>query len=44
MGWSKGDGLGKNLDGMTDCIQVKRRDENLGMGAELETVVAKFKW
>ena len=44
MGWSKGDGLGKARDGMVECIQIKRRDENLGMGAEMETVGNKFKW
>ena len=44
MGWKKGDGLGKKMDGITDCIQIKRRDENLGMGAEIETAQSKFKW
>ena len=44
MGWKKGDGLGKSMQGMTDCIQIKRRDENLGMGAEIEMEKAKFKW
>ena len=44
MGWKDGEGLGKTMQGMTDCIQIKRRDENLGMGAEMETVGAKFKW
>ena len=44
MGWKKGDGLGKKMDGIVDCIQITRRDENLGMGAEMETPSAKFKW
>ena len=44
LGWAKGEGLGKNKDGMVDCVQVKRRDEDLGLGAENETVVSKFKW
>ena len=44
MGWKKGDGLGKTMTGITDCIQIKRRDENLGMGAEMETPGSKFKW
>ena len=33
MGWKKGDGLGKSMDGIVECIQIKRRDEGLGMGA-----------
>ena len=44
MGWKKGDGLGKSMDGIIECIQIKRRDENLGMGAELETPTSTFKW
>ena len=44
MGWKAGDGLGRKMDGIIDCIQIKRRDENLGMGAEVETVGSKFKW
>ena len=44
MGWSKGEGLGRTMEGIKDCIQIKRRDEHLGMGAEMETPTAKFKW
>ena len=44
MGWKKGDGLGRNMNGIIDCIQIKRRDENLGMGAENDTPANKFKW
>lgn len=44
MGWEKGKGLGKNLDGMTDCIQIKRRDEGTGIGNVDETPAATFKW
>ena len=44
MGWKKGDGLGRTMDGIVECIQIKRRDENLGMGAEMETPGSKFKW
>ena len=44
MGWEKGKGLGKNLDGMTDCIQIKRRDEGTGIGDVNETPAATFKW
>jgi hypothetical protein len=31
MGWSEGQGLGKNKDGQTDCLQIKRRGEFLGV-------------
>jgi hypothetical protein len=34
MGWSEGEGLGKNKSGQIDCIQVKRREEHLGLGNE----------
>ena len=44
MGWKDGDGLGRDMDGIIDPLQIKRRDENLGMGAELDTVVGKFQW
>ena len=33
MGWKRGDGLGKKMDGIKDCIQIERRDEGVGMGA-----------
>jgi len=41
MGWTEGEGLGKNADGIKDCIQMKRRDENLGLGS---TSGNDFKW
>lgn len=44
MGWEKGKGLGKNEDGMTDCIQIKRRDEGTGIGEVNATPAATFKW
>lgn len=44
MGWQKGKGLGKNEDGMTDCIQIKRREENQGLGDVNMTPAATFKW
>ena len=43
-GWAKGDGLGKKMDGITACIQIKRRDEDLGLGAENDTPASTFKW
>ena len=33
-GWSEGKGLGKDLDGRTDCVQVKKREDGCGIGAE----------
>ena len=44
LGWSKGEGLGKNKDGLIECVQIKRRDEELGLGAENNTTVSNFKW
>ena len=44
MGWNKGLGLGKNKDGMVDCIQIVRRDEGQALGAESEKAESKFKW
>jgi Pin2-interacting protein X1 len=32
MGWKEGNGLGKNQNGSTDCVQVRRREDNLGLG------------
>ena len=39
-----GKGLGKNLDGETEVVQVKRRDENQALGAENKSPAATFKW
>ena len=40
MGW-KGAGLGKNQDGVSDCVQIKRRDEGKGLGKEEKK---RFQW
>ena len=44
MGWKEGEGLGKNQDGMKDCIQITRREEGTGLGNENTTPAATFKW
>jgi hypothetical protein len=36
MGWKEGNGLGKNQHGNTDCVQVKRREDNLGLGKKTQ--------
>ena len=32
MGWKEGDGLGRNKDGIEECIQIRRREELIGLG------------
>ena len=34
MGWETGKGLGANEDGRLECIQVKRREEGVGLGQD----------
>jgi Pin2-interacting protein X1 len=34
MGWSEGKGLGKGETGVTDCVQLKRREDGVGLGQE----------
>ena len=41
MGWSEGEGLGKNKHGITEAIKVKKRLEQEGLGAE---VARKYDW
>ena len=33
MGWEEGKGLGKNEDGITESIKVKKMEQNAGIGA-----------
>ncbi|KAF8062046.1 TMN7 [Scenedesmus sp. PABB004] len=33
MGWSKGQGLGKEKRGMTEALEVKKKEDTLGVGA-----------
>lgn len=37
MGWSEGKGLGKKQAGMTDCLQIKRREDGQGLGIKSST-------
>lgn len=34
MGWSKGQGLGKEKHGMKEAIEVKKKEDNLGVSTE----------
>ena len=33
-GWKEGDGLGSSMNGVKECVQVEKRKERLGIGAE----------
>lgn len=33
MGWSKGQGLGKNKHGMAEALEVKKKEDTTGIGA-----------
>jgi Pin2-interacting protein X1 len=41
MGWKEGQGLGKQENGMSECLQIKRREDGQALGKQ-ET--PKFKW
>ncbi len=34
MGWKEGNGLGKQQNGIKECVQIKRRDDGLGLGVK----------
>ena len=33
-GWEEGKGLGRDLDGQNDCVQISRREQGVGLGGE----------
>jgi hypothetical protein len=33
-GWKEGQGLGATMSGVSECVQIERRDERVGIGAE----------
>lgn len=34
MGWAEGQGLGKDMQGRSTYVQVKKKDDNAGLGKE----------
>ena len=43
-GWKEGEGLGKTKNGITEAIQIKRREENMGLGKTQKKIVYNDKW
>ena len=43
-GWKEGEGLGKEKNGITEAIQIKRREENMGLGKTKKEQVWNDKW
>lgn len=33
-GWKDGQGLGSSMSGVSECVQIQKRDERVGIGAE----------
>jgi len=33
-GWKEGQGLGSTMSGVSECVQIQKRDERVGIGAE----------
>ncbi|CDW81217.1 g patch domain containing [Stylonychia lemnae] len=44
MGWDHGKGLGKHEKGETEVIQIKRREEGMGLGVENTSPAVTFRW
>ncbi len=43
-GWKEGEGLGKSKNGITEAIQIKRREENMGLGKTKKEIMWNDKW
>eukprot|EP01053_Blabericola_migrator_P000077 Blabericola_migrator_1__76@NODE_101_length_14318_cov_135_243281_g28_i1_p12_GENE_NODE_101_length_14318_cov_135_243281_g28_i1NODE_101_length_14318_cov_135_243281_g28_i1_p12_ORF_typecomplete_len115_score22_46Gpatch/PF01585_23/4_3e14Gpatch_2/PF12656_7/6_1e10Gpatch_2/PF12656_7/3_8e03_NODE_101_length_14318_cov_135_243281_g28_i11145111795 len=43
-GWKEGEGLGAKKDGIVEPLQVKKRSEHLGLGAEKEKAKEWDSW
>ncbi len=43
-GWKEGEGLGKAKNGITEAIQIKRREENMGLGKTKKEQIWNDKW
>ena len=43
-GWKEGEGLGKTKNGITEAIQIKRREENMGLGKTKKEIMWNDKW
>ena len=43
-GWKEGEGLGKEKNGITEAIQIKRREENMGLGKTKKEIMWNDKW
>eukprot|EP00382_Lankesteria_abbotti_P004205 CAMPEP_0113845886 /NCGR_PEP_ID=MMETSP0372-20130328/1001_1 /TAXON_ID=340204 /ORGANISM="Lankesteria abbotti" /LENGTH=208 /DNA_ID=CAMNT_0000814969 /DNA_START=58 /DNA_END=681 /DNA_ORIENTATION=- /assembly_acc=CAM_ASM_000359 len=41
-GWKDGEGLGQNKEGQTECVQLKKREDGLGLGAAQESKEVKW--
>lgn len=43
-GWKEGDGLGSSMSGAKECVQVEKRSERVGIGAENRSSSATSEW
>eukprot|EP01071_Lankesteria_metandrocarpae_P014703 Lankesteria_metandrocarpae@DN881_c0_g1_i1.p1 len=43
-GWNEGDGLGRDKNGIKECIQVSKRESGLGLGGASKAENAASRW